>query len=326
MKRTNGKRTFQIIPALVLAGRDGNYGYPTLTEAEALMAVQWIARRLLAWKTKRNIYDLLRTGGGIGNTGFPSIAFGESSAFGPMSPYDLLHYLLAKLANPNGHPDWVKFARKMLGFQGLEKPLTVRQRKPPGDWPEWLSHLHGVRLKQSPNKYHKHAWWLHGAVLGLTEDARRWQINITYSYRDEDSSWAIGITQKSGEKFEAFLARAWQWFEPQVKWRHDEQWYHRFFASPDGMKQSELKNLSDCERQLWKKSESLKSVFYWGRCDPRFDHQISSRLLRDMESCDQFREVRLIEMTDSRLKKIQRWIAADSARRTRKLKAKAKPQ
>lgn len=310
-KYINGKRSFQLVPAIIIAGPIANHGYEPVSKVEALMAVQWICRQLLAWKHKRsaNIYDMLYTGGGINHRDFPDIVPDcENNLWQPHDPCQLLRYLIAKLANRK-YCDWLRFARQMLGYRDLHTPITVRFRKPPMELPGWLAHFHGVRLKKSANKYHTKAYWLHGGYFRLTEDARRWKFNIEYSYRHEGSSWAIGIEQKRGEKFEAFIARIWAWIEPQIKWRHEESWYSRFYCGVDGMKQNELRTCSEPELRMWRLKSNLKSVFAWGTAPPDWEEQIAEGLLVDADP--QYRDVLHIPMSPARLATIKRWIADD---------------
>lgn len=313
MKRTNGKRSFQFIPAQVIV--DPPYGYPVLTREQSLAALLYICRRLRVWKqrtkTKHNIYDWLIPGGGIGHNHWPA-----SSPARDFS-YERLQYILAKLAFPDS--PFLRFARASLGYRSLDKPITIRQhtsRLFDSDI-DWLSHLQGIRLKTSPNSYHKGAVWLHGAVLVPNEQATRWGIRITYSYRHEDSSWSIGLNQKSGETFRAFLDRAWQWLEPQIQWRHSEEWYTRFLCGVDDMKKNELKTCSEPESRMHRLKKSIEHLFAKAKhCPPYFENEIAESLLTEPDP--QYRSLDRIQLTGQRLSTLKQWIKQDRKHRTQK--------
>lgn len=308
--RTNGKRSFKIYPAWVASGTRGNHGYQTADDIESLITIQWICRRLKLWKTKRNVYDMVHTGGGINHREFPALTVTDHNDFEHIyTPFALLTYLMAKLTNPKPD-DWQQFAKNMLWFRNVAEPITVKLRKPAGYMPHWLGHLHGVRLKKSPNTCHPKAWWLHGGCFHLNHNATGWVFRITYSYRHESSSWAISLAQKRGEKFEVFLNRLWVWLKPQIAWRHDDSWYDRFCVGHDGMKQNELKTCCEAELRMYQIKKDIRSVFAWGHhCPGMWEDDVGDRLIIDAH--EQYRSVNLIQMTGKRLEILKRWISQD---------------
>lgn len=316
MTKAYGKRSFKIYPAWIASGTRANYGYQPATNMESLVAIQWICRRLKLWKTKSNIYDSVYTGGGINHRHFPAITISQSSEVaGYYTPFGLLNYLMAKLTNPKSNT-WETFAKKMLGYRRLDKPLTVRLRKPPGEIPQWLGHLHGVRLKKSPNSCHPKAWWLHGGCFHLNENATRWVFRITYSYRHEDSTWAISLAQHRGEKFEVFLNRIWEWIEPQIAWRHDDSWHDRFFVGHDEMKQNELRTCCAAEFRMFDFKKDLRSIFAWGKhCPGMWEDEVGNKAIDD-HAHEQYRLVHAIQMTGNRLAILKQWMAQDKRERT----------
>lgn len=300
-KGINGKRTWPLVPALAMAGMRCNRGYEPYTDLQALLAVQWICRRLARWQTKTNVQDLTHLYGAINVHEWPSLTGQHAQK--------LLETYMARLANPTRHPTWMRFARKMLGFRRLDRPIIVKQRLPPGGLPQWMDNLVGAQLKKSPNQYHDKAVWLQGGRFRLSKDANRLTFAIGYSYRHE-SGWGISLQQNAGEPFEKFTDRIWRWLEPQIQWRHPEAWYHRFFGSHDGMKQNELRTCADPERKMHQFKEEIRNVFAWGKgCPGMWENELGSLLVRDTH--EQYRTFEKIEMTGTRLHTVKRWIKQD---------------
>jgi len=312
-RRRNGRRSFTIDPTRIIAW---NGGYTPITETESLVALGWIFRHLAQWKTKANVYDMMHVGSGQRHRSIPAVVMDGASAFSQ------LRELLSRLAEPTRYPSFAKFARQKLGFKSLNRTLWVQARKPSSNVFSWLGSLHGCRLQASPNKSHPNAFWLHGAALYLVETTGRWNLRITHSYRQEDSTWAIGLDQKPDEKLEDFDARAWLWLRDQIAWRHDERFYHRFFVPSDGMKKNELLSCAGVERQMFGMQKSLRNVFSWGCGAPGFWEQgVTESLVRD--ASPQFRELKKIGMTGGRLRTLGRWIEQDRKAAAAKLAAKA---
>lgn len=302
-RRQNGKRSFSIVPSRILAWTAG--GTP-VSETEAMVALGWIFRRLAGWKTKANVFDLMRPGSGCGNSAAPALSLEGDSVF------KHLRGLLSRLAEPEAHPEFVRFAREELGFVSLEQPILVPVRKPAGGVFAWLRNLYGCRLKQSPNEYHTEAYWLHGATLSLNSRLSRWRLHVTYSYRHEDSSWGISLHQMPGEKLEAFEARTWVWLRDQIAWRHDEAFYTGFFVSPDGMKRNELQSCARAEQEMFRLKDNLRGVFAWGVNAPGFwEREVAGPMVFDASK--QFRDVAKIQMTGERLKVLAGWAEHDLA-------------
>jgi hypothetical protein len=306
--RTNGKRSFLINPKAIAVSLGGTPMHQAITQIEALSTLQWIFSRLEDWRSRPGEADVIEAllpgcTGGSPSGRLPGIPLSD-----PNFLADYLRRFFARLAAPS--PRFARFCAEALGLTELSVSLKVRFRKP-ADWPfEFLTHLYGVRLRQSPNEYHRSAVWLHGARLVPIAKARRWGVRIAYSYRHENSTWTIGLDQEPGEKLESFAERIWTWLEPQIVWRHPEEWYSRFYCGASGMKKSELRSLGEAELKMQTTADSLRAAFSWeGGCPPDWAEQVGESLLNDRH--EQFRVMGKIEMTRKRLAAVKRWINED---------------
>lgn len=288
--RENGKRSFQIIPAHILAGE-------TPGNVRSLVIYQWLCRRYSG--DERPIAGL--------SASWPD-AWKPALADGFAIP--LVTRFFGMLATS---PKMAALAATRIGYAGLEQPITVHNRLPPRESCfNWLANLRGVRLKVSPNDSHPGAVWLRRATFWLNEEASRWTVNITYSYRHNDSGWAIGLQQDPGEKLEVFADRLWHWFEPQVQWRHPEAWYHRFLCTAEHMKRGEMEHCHRPETEMMKAKDAWRTLFTTGfRAPGYWENELAEPLVVDAH--DQYRVFKQIEMSSARLRTVKRWIRQDRA-------------
>lgn len=286
-------------PFQILAAERAGYG--GVPAAEALLAIQQILRALQRWQPRPpyHPFDFAAPGSGRGHTGWPTVAAGGET--------ERLALYMQRLATSAA---FARFARQQLGFRRPDRPLTLPFHRPRTVLPNWLGHLHGVRLKTSPNRYHPEAVWLHGGVWHFDARTCRLGFSISYAYRHESASWCIGLAARPGETLGAFLPRLWRWLEPQIQWRHPEAWYGQFCTGPDGMKQNELRTCAGPEQALERYKQRLRQVFAWGAGAPGFwENEVAEALLRDADP--QYRTMGTIQMTGARLRTLHRWIRED---------------
>ena len=319
-RRTNGRRRFVIDPLRVMAGRAHGYGYAPLPPEQALATWQWMAKRMIRWWKQKGwkagdratgfsgtLFDMTRTGGGIGHCGFPVI---------DMESNDSLADSLSGIFGQWLHEKSLggRFLREGLGMERIDTPLTVDVRCA-GVWPfQFLPHLHGVRLKKSENSFHKGAVWLHGAGLYLNRDATRWMVKIEYAYRIDTSSWQIEIVQDAGESVEVFGERVWRWLDERIEWRHPDRYYVGIGGGDRPRKWDELKWAACAERDMMKLRDNLRDGFGWGPGldEPAWYDRVAEGLMR--EKRDGSGGSGKIEMTSERLKELKRWMRADRVR------------
>jgi hypothetical protein len=152
-RHPNGHRSWTIRVSDIIQGPRDAYRRE-LPRIDELIAYQFIRKKFAQWVKsgkcqRKHPMDLLHCHGAVGNSTPPGLYLSVND-----HRISNLHDLMDRVRSNRYEGEWKEFLRDALGVTTEEHVFDVTLRKPK-DYPfEFLHHLHGVRLKKSPNRFH----------------------------------------------------------------------------------------------------------------------------------------------------------------------------